>query len=203
MSEGQPEARPKADDWRGRTLYTVGHSTRSLDDFLATLRAHGITAVADVRSFPRSRRYPWFNGDALAKSLRDGKMGYVHLPQLGGRRPKSRTCAASDENAGWKEPGFRNFADYMQSPAFEEGMQALRGLVEEYGRVTLLCAEAVPWRCHRRLVADAVTVRGGVVYDVLSDARADLHRLPDFARIGERLHLTYPPPEPEAAPWKG
>jgi uncharacterized protein (DUF488 family) len=153
--------------------------------------------LADIRTIPRSRHNPQFEGPALASSLRARRLRYAHVPELGGlRKPR-----ADSENAGWRNASFRGFADYMQTPGFEAGLAKLRALADD-GPVAIMCAEAVPWRCHRSLVADALTVRGADVEHISSATHASPHRLTPFAaRDGERL--TYPPEAtPRARPAK-
>ena len=173
------------------TLYTVGHSTRSLEDFVALLKGHGVAAVADVRRFPKSRKYPHFNDDALAVSLRAAGLGYAPVLALGGRR---RTSADSP-NTGWRNEGFRGYADYMLTPAFEQGLSQLAALAAETP-TAMMCAEAVPWRCHRSLVADAMLVRGWRVLDITGNAAPSPHKLTKFAKV-DGTRITYPTAEVE------
>ena len=172
------------------TLYTVGHSTRSLDDFVALLTNHGVRAVADVRRFPKSRKYPHFNDDALEQTLPRLGLRYAAFPALGGRR---RTSADSI-NTGWRNDSFRGYADYMQTPAFGAGVEALMKFAAE-APAAIMCAEAVPWRCHRSLVADAMLERGWRVLDVVGDAPPKEHKLTPFARV-DGLRVTYPAAAP-------
>jgi uncharacterized protein (DUF488 family) len=167
-------------------VFTVGHSTRSAEELLALLEAHGIEHVVDVRTAPGSRRNPWFGRDALRESLARAGLRYTHLPELGGRR---RTSAQSI-NTGWQNLGFRGYADHMQTEEFERGVERLLELAASE-RVAILCAEAVPWRCHRQLVADALVVRGVEVRHVLGPDRADVHELTPFARV-DGTRLRYP-----------
>jgi 3-methyladenine DNA glycosylase/8-oxoguanine DNA glycosylase len=175
-----------ARSWSGVCLYTVGHSTRSLDELVALLRAFEVTTVVDIRTIPRSRHNPQFGRDALRPALRSRKLRYFHIPELGGLR---RTRKDSP-NAGWRNASFRGFADYMLTEDFESGLVKLRALASE-GGVALMCAEAVPWRCHRSLVADALTVRGARVEHITSTGRSSPHRLTDFAEV-EGTRVTYP-----------
>ena len=169
------------------TVYTVGHSTLPIERFLAVLRAHGIERLADVRTVPRSRRNPQFNSDALAESLRAAGIEYVPLRELGGlRKPR-----ADSPNAGWRNDGFRGYADYMQTPEFARGLESLLKLGRER-RTAIMCAEAVPWRCHRSLVADALAVRGVPVVDILGETERREHALTPFARV-HGTTITYPP----------
>ncbi|HJR70554.1 MAG TPA: DUF488 domain-containing protein [Gammaproteobacteria bacterium] len=169
------------------TVYTVGHSTLPIERFLAVLRAHGIERVADVRTVPRSRRNPQFNADALAESLRAAGIEYAPLRELGGlRKPR-----ADSPNAGWRNDAFRGYADYMQTPEFARGLERLLELGRER-RTAIMCAEAVPWRCHRSLVADALAVRGVPVVEILGEAERRAHTLTPFARV-QGTTITYPP----------
>lgn len=174
-----------------RTVYTVGHSTRTLDELAGMLRAHGVAAVADVRRFAGSRRLPQFNADHLAAELPRLGLAYLPCPLLGGRRRPGPGTA----NAGWRNASFRAYADYMQTPPFREGLDAL---TDAAGRTptAIMCAEAVPWRCHRSLIADALLVRGWSVLDVMSPVRATPHKLTPFARV-DGTDLTYPPEQPD------
>jgi uncharacterized protein (DUF488 family) len=169
------------------TVLTVGHSTRPIETFIELLRSHGVTQLVDVRTVPRSRHNPQFNREALQVTLPRAGIGYVHAPGLGGfRRP-----AADSPNAGWRNLSFRGYADYMQTPDFDA---ELRNLVElaRTDRVALMCAEAVPWRCHRSLIADALTARGIATCEIAGPTRLQPHRYPAFACVhGETV--TYPP----------
>lgn len=161
-------------------VHTLGHSTRALDGFLALLDEHGIAGVADVRRFPASRRHPHFERDALAAALVATGRSYDWMPALGGRRP----VRPDSPHVGWREPGFRGYADHMDSDEFR---RALDDLVARAGEraTAILCAEAVPWRCHRQLLADALVVRGLDVVHVLDVASARPHRLTAFARVAD------------------
>jgi uncharacterized protein (DUF488 family) len=171
---------------RPNVIYTAGHSTRPIDTFVALLAAHHVTLLADVRTVPRSRHNPQFNAEALAASLQAAGIGYRALPGLGGfRRPRE-----DSPNKGWRNTSFRGYADYMQTPAFLENLEALQQLANS-GTVAIMCAEAVPWRCHRSLVADALTIRGARVEEIVSETRTDVHALTPFARV-DGLALTYP-----------
>ncbi len=167
-------------------IFTIGHSTRSLDEFIALLQAHEITLVADVRTIPRSRHNPQFNRDTLPEALAAAGIGYRHLPDLGGLR---HTGPASS-NMGWRNASFRGFADYMQTPEFAAGLAELLELAQQ-DRVAIMCAEAVPWRCHRSLIGDALYARGIAVEDIISAGHTQAHRLTPFAHI-EGLRVTYP-----------
>ena len=168
-------------------VLTVGHSTRPIADFVALLRAHGVTQLVDVRTVPRSRHNPQFNGDALAASLAAASIGYAHAAALGGLRSP---CAGS-VNGGWRNRSFQGYADHMQSAEFADAITALVGLAGR-DRVAVMCAEAVPWRCHRSLIADALFARGVAAFEIVSAKRLQSHRLTPFAVVdGERV--TYPP----------
>jgi uncharacterized protein (DUF488 family) len=171
-----------------RSIFTVGHSTRTWDDFRDLLRAHGIKRVVDVRTIPRSRHNPQFSRPVLAARLRAARIGYVHLPKLGGLRKPKR----DSKNAGWRNASFRGFADYMQTPEFTAGLQRLLKLAKDK-RSTVMCAEAVPWRCHRSLIADALTIRGISVQHILSGTRRQTHSLTPFGRVKGQT-ITYPAP---------
>jgi len=184
---GRPRAAP---GWGGARVFALGHSTRPVDELIALLRGVGVSIVADIRSIPRSRANPQYEGKALARALRAAKIRYAHLARLGGlRRPRPLS-----KNAAWRNAGFRGYADHMQTPQFEEGLAELRALAEE-GPVALLCAEAVPWRCHRSLLADALFARGVVVEHLTGPGRSRPHRLTPFARV-EGRRVTYPPAAP-------
>jgi 3-methyladenine DNA glycosylase/8-oxoguanine DNA glycosylase len=172
--------------WRGARLYTVGHSTRTLDELISLLRAFGVSILVDIRTIPRSRHNPQFERETLRSGLRRHDIRYVHLPALGGLR---HTRKASP-NTGWRNASFRGYADYMLTEEFEDGLTELRGWVAK-GTVALMCAEAVPWRCHRSLVADALTVRSAQVEHITSAKRATPHRLTTFAQV-DGLRITYP-----------
>jgi uncharacterized protein (DUF488 family) len=175
-------------------LFTIGHSTRTWKVFLELLRAHGIKRVIDVRSIPRSRHNPQFNRETLRTKLRGARIGYVHLRKLGGLRHARR----DSPNMGWRNTSFRGFADYMQTAQFDAGLQRLIKLGRQK-RSALMCAEAVPWRCHRSLIADALTVLGIRVEDIMSKSRSQLHSLTSFGRV--RSHrITYPMSEASRLP---
>jgi uncharacterized protein (DUF488 family) len=167
-------------------VWTIGHSTRSLEAFVALLHAHGIERLVDVRRFPRSRRHPHFNTDALGEALPTAGLAYRHLPGLGGfRRPR-----ADSRNAGWRNASFRGYADYMET---EEFTRHLAELLEDAraGRTAIMCAEAVPWRCHRSLISDALVARGVEVRHILGPSPAELHVLTAGARVSD-TRVLYP-----------
>jgi uncharacterized protein (DUF488 family) len=178
-------------------VLTVGHSTRSWKEFLGLLRAQGVQRVVDVRTIPRSRHNPQFNREMLAAKLRAAGIGYVHLRKLGGLRHARRDPpGVVSPNAGWRNASFRGYADYMQTEEFATGLARLIKLATQK-RSAMMCAEAVPWRCHRSLIADALIARGIRVEDIMSETRAPMHRMTPFARVhkdsllGKRI--TYPP----------
>jgi len=175
-------------------MLTVGHSDRTIDDFLGILKQHRVEFVADVRKMPGSRKHPQFNDDALASSLAAVGIGYEHFPGLGGLRRRS----PDSPNTGWRNASFRAYADYMLTANFVASLDAL--LVRSHQRLTvIMCAEAVPWRCHRSLIADALLVRGVTVNDIYGAARALPHALTSFAHVvGTRI--TYPPTAEDSAP---
>jgi len=167
----------------GPRIHTVGHSNKSLEDFLSLLKAHGISRILDVRRYPTSRKWPHFDAAALAESLRSAGVDYVGLPHLGGRRrPRP-----DSPHVAWRDDSFRGFADFMDTPEFAAGLAQLEPLASETPSA-LLCAEALPWKCHRSLIADALVARGWEARDVLSEKEARPHRIPKFARVeGERV----------------
>jgi uncharacterized protein YeaO (DUF488 family) len=177
-------------------IFTIGHSTRPIEEFVELLRHHGVQQLIDIRTIPKSRRNPQFNGEALAASVRRARIGYTHLKQLGGLRH-----ARSDSvNPGWHNASFRGFADYMQTPEFEEGLNRAIQLATARP-AALMCAEAVPWRCHRSLVADALLARGIGVDDILGSGKPKAHRMTPFARL-RGTRITYPA-EGRAGPSNG
>ena len=167
-------------------VLTIGHSTRPIEEFIALLRQHGVERLVDIRTIPRSRHNPQFNGDALAHSLRGEHIEYDHLKELGGLRHPRPDSA----NLGWRNASFRGYADYMQTEEFEAAVRRLLQMCGEK-RCTVMCAEAVPWRCHRSLLADALVARGIPVEHILSASRRDAHHLTPFAKI-ENGKVTYP-----------
>lgn len=187
-------------------VLTIGHSTRAWEDFLKLLRAANVERIVDVRSIPRSRHNPQFNRETVSAKLRAAGIGYVCLRKLGGLRH----ARPDSQNTGWENASFRGFADYMQTPEFEEGLERLMKLSRQK-RSALMCAEAVPWRCHRSLIADALLARGIPVEHIMGGKRRQAHSLTAFAQVqGKRI--TYPPGEagdtrllrlPESGPKKG
>jgi uncharacterized protein (DUF488 family) len=172
-------------------ISTIGHSNRPIEEFLGILQAHAVELLIDVRTVPRSRYNPQFNGEVLAASLAEASVQYTHLPGLGGlRKPRKDST-----NTGWRNDSFRGYADYMQTDEFEESLGELLAL-ERGRRVAIMCAEAVPWRCHRSMIADALTARGIPVVHLMSSVKVDPHKLTTFARVaGGRV--SYPSPDLE------
>jgi uncharacterized protein (DUF488 family) len=168
--------------------FTIGHSTRPIEEFIGLLRAHRITQLVDVRTVPKSRHNPQFETHALERSITGAGIGYALAPGLGGFR---RTSPESP-NGAWRNLSFRGYADYMLTPEFHESLVAVLALLQTE-RVALMCAEAVPWRCHRSLIADALAVHGHVACEISSATRLQPHRLPPFAHV-EGETITYPPP---------
>jgi len=159
-------------------VFTIGHSTRTLEQFLSLLKAHGVKRLVDVRTLPRSRHNPQYNREVLPRSLEDAGIGYTHMPALGGLRHAGK----NSPNTGWRNSSFRGFADYMQSQEFESALEELVELAEER-QVALMCAEAVPWRCHRSLIADALLVRQIPTEHIMSASSRHPHILTPFAKV--------------------
>jgi uncharacterized protein (DUF488 family) len=178
---------PKIPDWPEGTIFTVGHSTLPLESFVELLQAYGIERLADIRTIPRSRRNPQFNADTLPVELAKQGIEYQPMPELGGLRHARK----DSPNMGWRNDSFRGYADYMQTPAFADAVEALVKAGREK-RTAIMCAEAVPWRCHRSLVADALLVRDVPVVEILSGADWRPHKLTGFAAV-DGLSITYPP----------
>jgi hypothetical protein len=172
----------------GRTLFTVGHSTREADELVTLLQRHGVDRLVDVRRYPGSRRHPHFNRESLAQRLTAAGIGYRHAPELGGRRDP----APASHNQGWRNASFRAYADYMATPPFLAALDRLLHDAQHHS-VAIMCAEAVPWRCHRNLISDAIVARGGVVRHILGhDADPTTHDLNPMAHLGPDGTLTYP-----------
>jgi len=166
---------------------TIGHSNRSIEDFIGLLWANEVAKVIDVRTIPRSRHNPQFNLDSLPESLGCAGIDYTHMPGLGGLRH----AHVDSPNTGWHNPSFRGYADYMQSADFAQNVDQVVEL-SRVQRCALMCAEAVPWRCHRSMIADALLVRGVRVEDIITEHGRKPHILTSFAHVDD-LHLTYPP----------
>lgn len=169
------------------TILTIGHSTHPIDEFVKILKAHEVEMVADIRTVPRSRHNPQFDQAVLPGLLADAGLDYVYIKKLGGLRKVNKNSA----NGGWRNLSFRGYADYMQTPGFLEGLKKLMNLASQH-RIAIMCAEAVPWRCHRSLVGDALLVRNIAVEDIMSVTSRKEHKLTPFAEVhGEKI--TYPP----------
>ena len=169
-------------------LFTIGHSTHSIEEFIALLSANGVRHLIDVRSIPRSRHVPQFNSEALESSLQSANIAYTHLKDLGGRRQSRKNST----NTGWRNASFRGYADYMATPEFVEGLNALTQIASATP-TAIMCAEAVPWRCHRSLIADALILKGWAVRDILTTAPPAEHRLTPFI-VAVDGRPTYPDP---------
>lgn len=169
-----------------KTIWTIGHSTRAIEEFLALLQAQEIALLADVRTIPKSRANPQFNSEALAASLNAAGIEYRHLAALGGLRHARK----DSENSGWKNASFRGYADYMLTEAFAAALADLETLARERP-TAIMCAEAVPWRCHRSLIADALNVRGWKALEIIGAGVPREHKRTSFSKV-ERGRLTYP-----------
>lgn len=182
--------RPTAAGWEALSILAIGHSTRSAAELVELLKAHGVRTLADVRTVPRSRTNPQFNADALPGRLAEAGIGHAHLARLGGlRKPR-----ADSPNQGWRNASFRGYADHMRTDEFEHGLEELRALAQK-GPVAVMCAEALRWRCHRSLLADALWGRGVVVRHIESRSRATAHAPTPFARF-RGSQVSYPPLPP-------
>jgi uncharacterized protein (DUF488 family) len=180
---------------RSRPILTVGHSTHPIEAFLALLRDGGVEEVVDVRRFPGSRRHPQYGGDALRRALGEQRIGYEHVGALGGRRP----VAPGSPNDGWREAGFRGYADHLRSPEFADGLARLEELTLRR-QVAVMCAEAQWWRCHRRLIADVLVLRGWDVRHLMTGGRLVEHQPPDFMVVADDGLPRYPAAAQEPLP---
>ena len=185
MAVRHPAAAPT--DWPAGMVFTIGHSTLPVEEFIAVLRGYGVECLADIRTVPRSRHNPQFNGDALARSLSAAGIEYLPLPALGGLRHSRK----DSPNGGWRNRSFRGYADYMQSAEFAAAVDALAARSSTQ-RIALMCAAAVPWRCHRSLVADALLVRGVPVQEIFSASSCRPHQITSFAKV-DGTRVSYPP----------
>jgi uncharacterized protein (DUF488 family) len=176
-------------DCYGKVIYTIGHSTRSLEEFISLLQANGVKLLADVRTVPKSRSNPQFNRDTLPQSLEEAEIEYAYCPELGGWR---RSKLEESPNAGWRSPAFKNYADYMLTEKFEAGIGRLIATALER-RTAIMCAEVLPWRCHRNLISDALTVRGYRVEHIMGKTSVHEHSLTSWAVVCG-TSVTYPPP---------
>ena len=169
-----------------REIFTIGHSTHPAERFLTLLRAHDVRQLADIRTIPKSRRHPQYDADALCAFLRNHGISYRHFPELGGlRKPQSESL-----NTAWRHPGFRGYADHMQSAEFRRGVDNLLEFAQG-SPTTVMCAEAIWWQCHRQLLADALLARGVPVRHILSVGEAKPHRMSEFAKVNNE-QVTYP-----------
>jgi uncharacterized protein (DUF488 family) len=173
---------------------TIGHSNRSIEEFIGLLKQNGIDCVLDIRTVPKSRHNPQFGQDRLPDSLAAAGIGYRYLAGLGGLRHPRK----DSPNGAWRNASFRGYADYMQTEAFAENVDAVAALAQDR-RCVLMCAEAVPWRCHRSMVGDALLVRGIAVEDIIGPQKRKPHRLTPFAKV-DGLRITYPPQEEQPTP---
>ncbi len=168
-------------------VYTVGHSTHPIEEFIALLKAHGVKRLVDVRTIPKSRHNPQFMKDDLAASLRSAGITYRWVKALGGLRHAYK----ESPNGGWHNTSFRGYADYMQKPEFAAAVDDLVAHAK-HNDLAIMCSEAVPWRCHRSLIGDALLVRGVKVLDIMTEKPAKAHELTSFARV-DGTQITYPP----------
>ncbi|MGA7884471.1 MAG: DUF488 domain-containing protein, partial [Acidobacteriaceae bacterium] len=180
--------RTPAQEAKELPVLTVGHSTRPIEDFLALLAAHKVKQLVDVRTIPRSRHNPQFNTDQLAHSLSEAGIRYLHMPDLGGLRHSRKDSI----NLAWRNLSFRGYADYMQTPEFERALDRLIELAQQR-RTAIMCAEAVPWRCHRSLIADALLARRIPAEEIVSRTTLRAHKLTPWARV-DGTRVTYPLP---------
>lgn len=167
-------------------IFTIGHSTHPLEEFVAMLKSNDVRRLVDIRTVPRSRHNPQFEQTVLSKSLPENGIEYVYMSELGGLRPRVKDSI----NLGWRNQSFRNYADYMQTDEFVKGIEKLIELAKGASTV-IMCAEAVPWRCHRSLVGDALLVRGMDVRDIMSETSTKEHAFTSFAIVNDK-HITYP-----------
>ncbi len=174
--------------WGGARVFAIGHSTRPIEEFLELLRSNGVETLADVRTVPRSRHNPQFDGEALRRSVERAGIRYVHVKELGGLR---KGLGEASPNGAWRNASFRGYADHMLGDEFAAGMLRLRDLARE-GPVAIMCAEGNPLRCHRSLICDALAARGVVARHVTGRGRSSPHRTTPFARFAGRV-VTYPP----------
>ncbi|HRQ87310.1 MAG TPA: DUF488 domain-containing protein [Bacteroidia bacterium] len=186
-----PHPPPQEAHWPEDTIFTVGHSTLPIGEFISLLETYGIRQLVDIRTVPRSRHNPQFNGDVLGESLAPAQIVYLPMPALGGLRHSRK----DSPNGGWRNESFRGYADYMQTEAFRDAVEELIRIGQQE-RTAIMCAEAVPWRCHRSLVADALVVRGVPVVEILSETSYRPHQLTPFAHV-MGTSITYPPEQAE------
>lgn len=168
-------------------VWSIGHSTHELDEFVALLRQHEIAALADIRTVPKSRRHPHFRSDSLARTMPERGIAYTHLKRLGG----FRRAVEDSPNTAWRNASFQGYADYAMTEEFADGLAELRHLAETE-RTAMMCSEALWWRCHRRLVADRLVAAGDTVLHIGTDGRTSEHELMPSARVGGDGQITYP-----------
>jgi uncharacterized protein (DUF488 family) len=179
-------------------IFTIGHSNRKWSDFVSILKDNHVDVIVDVRRYPGSRVCPQFNKEQMTKELKKENVSYVHIEKLGGRRKHSaieRSRHDDNKNSGWKNEGFRAYADYMSTTSFRDGICELLSVMTNYSNLAIMCAEAVPWRCHRRLMVDYLTMVEGIsVFNLTySKQQSELHQLTSFARLtDDRTTIIYP-----------
>ena len=169
-----------------QTIFTIGHSTRGINEFIDLLKMHSVTALVDIRTIPKSRHNPQYGHEELENSLSAHDIQYIYMKNLGGLRPASKNSI----NDAWRNKSFRNYADYMQSDEFKEGVSELIK-ISQHSTAAIMCAEAVPWRCHRSLVADALVAREIPVCEIISESAPQKHKLTSFAVV-KGTEVTYP-----------
>ena len=195
MARRQSKPQSEPGTCRAPDLWTIGHSTLPIEQFIASLETNRIEVIADVRRFPGSRRHPQFGQEELSASLKKAGIEYVHFPELGGRRPSQK----NSPNTAWRNEAFRGYADYMMSSTFQNGIQRLQAIAEKK-RTAVLCAEALWWRCHRGLIADYFKAHGAKVLHILSSAKVEEHPFTGAARLVDgKLSYSLPETEPTFA----
>ena len=175
-------------------LFTIGHSNRKWSDFISILKHNNVDLLVDVRRYPGSRACPQFNSEQMTTKLHEENVSYIHIDKLGGRRNTLNRKQDGYNNSGWKNKSFRAYADYMATTSFKEGINELLSLMQKYSNLSIMCAEAVPWRCHRRMIADYLIMTQGIsVFDILDSKQQPApHELTSFARLTENKIITYP-----------
>jgi len=167
-------------------IFTIGHGTKSIEDFIELLKTYDVQRIADVRTIPKSRHNPQFNKEILPRSLKKARIGYIHIKGLGGLRHSKKDSV----NAAWRNASFRGFADYMQTEDFKKNIERLIKLAKQK-KIAIMCAESLPWRCHRSLIADALQARGIRVKHIMSQKICNDHTLTPFAKLKD-FQVTYP-----------
>jgi uncharacterized protein (DUF488 family) len=178
-------------------IFTIGHSNHKWSDFISILKDNHVDEVVDVRRYPGSRVCPQFNKELMIMELKKENVSYIHIEKLGGRRKQSDTKRSryDDNNSGWKNEGFRAYADYMATTSFSEGIREILSLITNYNNLAIMCAEAVPWRCHRRMIADyLILVEGISVFDIIDNKeQPEPHQVTSFAHLTEsKTTIIYP-----------